>query len=72
MCYKKVLEVAWHIFTTYCKINVPLFALLQYLMNRAGNCDFTFVAEEKQLRHRVPFNTTEPEKTSWLDGKYIV
>ncbi|KAL9968671.1 hypothetical protein ACROYT_G020789 [Oculina patagonica] len=36
-------------------------------MDRAGNCDFTFVVDEKQFRHRVNFNTTEPKKTSWLD-----
>lgn len=38
-------------------------------MDRVGNCDFTFVAGERQLRHRVSFNTTEPRMTSWLNGK---
>lgn len=37
-------------------------------MDRAGSCDFTFVAGEKLLRHKVYFNTTEPKKRSWLDG----
>lgn len=39
----------------------------KYPMDRIGNCDFTFMAGEKQLRHRVRFNTTEPKKKSWLD-----
>ena len=41
-------------------------------MDRVGSCDFTFAAEEKKLRHKVPFNTTEPKKTSWLDGMFIM
>ncbi|KAJ7363436.1 hypothetical protein OS493_009590 [Desmophyllum pertusum] len=39
----------------------------KYPMDRAGSCDFTFVAGEKLLRHKVYFNTTEPKKRSWLD-----
>lgn len=44
---------------------------MQYPMDRVGSCNFLFVAEEKQLRHRVSFNTTEPKRSSWLDGKRI-
>lgn len=40
-------------------------------MDRVGSCDFILVAEEKKLRHKVPFNTTEPKKRSWLDGTAI-
>ena len=49
-----------------------LFVSQQYPMDRIGNCDFTFMAGEKQLRHRVRFNTTEPKKKSWLDGKSLL
>ena len=37
-------------------------------MDRVGSCDFTFVTGDKKLHHKVPFNTTEPKKASWLDG----
>ncbi|XP_068755724.1 uncharacterized protein [Montipora capricornis] len=39
----------------------------KYPMDRVGSCDFVFVAEERKLRHKVSFNTTEPKKSSWLD-----
>ncbi|XP_015759132.1 PREDICTED: uncharacterized protein LOC107338416 [Acropora digitifera] len=39
----------------------------KYPMDRVGSCNFVFVAEERQLRHKISFNTTEPRKSSWLD-----
>ncbi|KAM7436445.1 hypothetical protein ABFA07_013795 [Porites harrisoni] len=39
----------------------------KYPMDRVGSCDFTFVTGDKKLHHKVPFNTTEPKKASWLD-----
>lgn len=39
-------------------------------MDRVGSCDFTFVTGDKKLHQKVPFNTTEPKKASWLDGKF--
>ena len=39
-------------------------------MDRVGRCDFTFVTGDNKLHHKVPFNTTEPKKASWLDGKF--
>ena len=53
-------------------MNTLCLASQQYPMDRIGNCDFTFMAGEKQLRHRVRFNTTEPKKKSWLDGKSLL
>lgn len=55
----------YNVMNTLCPVSQ------QYPMDRIGNCDFTFMAEEKQLRHRVRFNTTEPKKKSWLDGKSL-
>lgn len=56
----------------YNVMNTLCLASQQYPMDRIGNCDFTFMAGEKQLRHRVRFNTTEPKKKSWLDGKSLL